>query len=105
MVGSFLDCLGAMSIRLLLKEATLDEGTSEGTCWLIETLLEVECLRGGAVGHLLSSAITMDCNLKLIQRNALLPLMILPSALTTEAYQLLFDPSGSRFFGEALSAL
>ena len=44
----------------------------------------------------------MDCNLKLICRNVLLP-----SALATEAYQLLLDPSGSSLhvFGEALPAL
>ena len=53
----------------------------------------------------MSSAITMDCNLKLIHHNALLLSMMLPSALATEAYQLLFDPSGSSLFGEALPAL
>ena len=47
----------------------------------------------------------MDCNLKLIWRNTLLPSMILLSALATEAYQLLFDPSGLSLFGEALLAL
>ena len=47
----------------------------------------------------------MDCNLKLIRRNVLLPSMMLPSALATEAYQLPFDPSGSSLFGEAMSAL
>ena len=31
--------------------------------------------------------------------------MMLPSALAIEAYQLLFDPSGSSFFGDALLAL
>ena len=47
----------------------------------------------------------MDCNLKLIHHGALLPSMMLPCALTIEAYQLSFDPSGSSVFGEALSAL
>ena len=42
----------------------------------------------------------MDCNLKLIRRNVLLP-----SALATEAYQLPFNPSGSSLFGGALLAL
>ena len=92
MVGSFLDCLGATSTRLL-DEAILKEGASEGTCQLVGMLLELEHCEGRrAVGHLLSSTIMMDCNMKLIHRNALLP-----SALATEAYQLLFDPSGSSF--------
>ena len=47
----------------------------------------------------------MDCNLKLIRCNALLPSMILPYALATEIYQLSFDPLGSTLFGEALLAL
>ena len=57
------------------------------------------------MGHLLSSAITMDCNFKVIRRNALLPSMMLPCALATEAYQLLFSPMGLSIFGEALPAL
>ena len=54
---------------------------------------------------LLSSAITMDCNIKLFRRGALLPSMMLPSALATEVYRLPFDPSGSIVFGDALQAL
>ena len=47
----------------------------------------------------------MDCNIKLIRHGALLPSMMLSSALATEAYQLPFDPSGSNVFGDALPAL
>ena len=47
----------------------------------------------------------MDCNIKLICREALLLSMMLPCALATEACQLLFDLSGSSVFGEALLAL
>ena len=97
--GSFLDCSGTTSTHLL-EEAILEGGASIGTCQLVETLLELEGSRGRAVSHMLSSAITIDCNKKLICRNALLP-----SALATEAYQLLFDPSESGLFGEALPAL
>ena len=39
MVGSFLDCLGTMLTR---PEAILNEGPSEGTCWLVGMLLELE---------------------------------------------------------------
>ena len=69
------------------------------------TLLELECSRGRAVGHLLSGAITMDCNMKLLYQHSLLPSLMLPSALATEAYQLLFDPLGSNLFCKSLSAL
>ena len=103
MVGS-LDCSGAMLTRLLEK-VILEEGVLEGTCRLVGTLLEPEHSRGWAVSHLLSSAITMDCNLKLIHHNVLLLSMMLPCALATEAYQLLFDSSGACVFGEALLAL
>ena len=105
MMGSFLDCLGAMS-TCLLEEVILDKGALEGTCQLVGILLELQRSRGGqAVSHLLSSMIMMDCNLKFICRGALLPCMMLPCALATEVYQLLFDPSGSSVFDEALPAL
>ena len=52
-----------------------------------------------------SIAITMDCDMKLLHRNLILPSLMLPSALATEAYQLLFGPSGSSLFGESLPAL
>ena len=98
-MGSFLDCSGA-TLTHLLEEVILNEGASEGTCQLVGMLLELERSRGRAVGHLLSRANIMDCNLKLIRHYVLLP-----SALATEAYQLPFDPSGSSLFGEALPAL
>ena len=47
----------------------------------------------------------MDCNMKLLCRNALLPSLMLPSSLATEAYQLPFDPSALSLFGESLPAL
>ena len=102
--GSFLDCSGVMSTHLL-DEAILDEGMSEGTCRPVGMLLELEHPRGWAVGHLLSSTIMMDCNLKLIHHNVLLPSMILSCVLATEAYQLPFNPLGSTVFGVALPAL
>ena len=85
MIGSFLDCSGATS-TCLLEEAMLEEGASEGTCRLVGTLLELEHSRGRAVGHLLSGVITMDCNLKLLRRKALLPSLLLPQVVATEAY-------------------
>ena len=97
MVGSFLDCSGVTS-PCLLEETSLDEGTSEGTQQLIGTLLELECSRGRAVGHLLSSVITLDCNVKLVRHSSVLPSLMLPSALATEAYQLPFNPAGSCVF-------
>ena len=48
-------------------------------------------------GHLLSSAITLDCN-KLVRHNALIPCL-------SQAYQLPFDPAGSNVFGGGLSGL
>ena len=104
MMYSFLYCSGTTSTHLL-EEAILHEGTLEGSCWLVGMLLELDCSRVRAVSHLLSSTITMVCNLKLICCNALLPSMMLLSAQATEAYQLLFDPSGSNIFGEALPTL
>ena len=103
-MGSFLDCSGTTSTRLL-EEAILDENVSEGTYRFVGALLELEHSRGRAVSHLLSSAIMMDCNIKLIHHGALLPSIMLPSALATEAYQLPFDPSGLNVFGDALPAL
>ena len=43
--------------------------------------------------------------MKSVWCGALLPPLILPSALATEAYQLPFDPSGSSVFGDSLPAL
>ena len=88
---TFLDCSGAISTRLL-EEAMLEEGASEGTCRLVGTLLDLERSQGRAVGHLLSGAITMDCNMKLLRHHALLPSLSLPQALAMEAYQLLVEP-------------
>ena len=68
-------------------------------------VLELECSRGRAISHLLSSAIMLDCNIKLVRRNLLLPSMVLPSALATEAYQLPFDSALSNVFGMSLPAL
>ena len=80
----------------------LEEGALEGTCRLVGMLLKLERSQGRAVGHLLSEAITTECNMKLLRRHVLLPSLSLPQALATEAYQLLFDPSGSSLFGRAL---
>ena len=57
-------------------------------------LLELEHSRGQAAGHLLSGAITMDCNMKLFRHHTFLPSLSLPQALAMEAYQLPFDPPG-----------
>ena len=46
MKGSFLDCSGITSTRLL-EEAMLEEGALEGTCRLVGTLLELERSRVG----------------------------------------------------------
>ena len=59
----------------------------------------------GSCCHLLSSAIILDCNIKLVRCNVLLPSLALPSALATEAYQLTFDPSRFNVFGTGLPAL
>ena len=104
MVGSFLDSSGVTSTRLL-KEMSCYEGASEGTRQLVGTLLDLGNSSSRAVDHLLSSAITLDCNVKLVQRSVLLPSLALPSALATEIYQLPFDPAGSSVFGAGLSAL
>ena len=86
-------------------EASRDEGTSVGTQQLVGTLLDLERSRGRAVGHLLSSTFTLDSNVKLVQCNALLPSLAVPSALVTEVYQLPFDPARSSVFGTDLLAL
>ena len=104
MVRPFFACSVA-TLTHLLKEESLTEGESEGTQQLVRTLLELERSRGQAVGHLLSSAITLDCNDKLVRHGSLLPSMALPSALATEAYQLPFDPAGSSMFDMSLPAL
>ena len=83
----------------------LEDGASEGTSQLVGTLLQLERSRGQAVGHLLSGAITTDCNMKLVRWQSLLPSLMLPSTLATEAYQLPFDPSESSLFGEGLPTL
>ena len=72
MVRSFLDCSGTTS-TWLLQEASRDDGALESTRQLVGTLLDLERSRGRAVGHFVSSAITLDCKIKLVQRNALLP--------------------------------
>ena len=50
---------------------------------LVGTLLELECSLVWAVSHLLSRAITTDCNMKLLRQQSLLPSPILPSTLAT----------------------
>ena len=104
MVGSFLDCSGVTSTRLL-EEASLNEGASEGTRQVVGTILELEHSRERAVSHLPSSTIMLDCNVKLVRHGSILPSITFPSALATEAYQLPFDPAGSNVFGESLPAL
>ena len=59
MMGYFLDCSSTTS-TCLLEEVSHDEGTSEGTRQLVRMLLDLERSRGQVVGHLLSSAITLD---------------------------------------------
>ena len=74
MIGSFLDCSGAVATQIR-DEASQDTAASEDTIHL-ETLLDLEHSRGQMVGHLLNSAITMDCNLNLVRRHALLPTLV-----------------------------
>ena len=47
----------------------------------------------------------LDCNVKLARCGSLMPSMALPFVLATEAYQLLFDPTGSDVFSKSLPAL
>ena len=43
--------------------------------------------------------------MKLVRHGVLLPLLMLPSAMATEAYQLPFVTMGSSVFGDSLPAL
>ena len=70
----------------LIEETSLDETASEDTRPLVGTLLEFDRSIGRAVGHLLSSTIMLDCNVKLVRHGSILPSITLPSALATEAY-------------------
>ena len=72
----------------------VEHGATKGTPTVRETAFAAQ------VSRLLSSTITLDCNMKLVRCGSLLP-----SVLATEAYQLPFDPSGSSIFGTSLQAL
>ena len=50
---------------------------------------------GKAAGHVLSGAIMLDANLKLIRPNAVLSSSSLPSALAKRAYHLPLEPASS----------
>ena len=64
----------------------------------------LEKSRGRATGHVLSRAITLDANLKLIRHNILLAAS-LPSTLVKEAYHLPLEPASSGLFGKGLSSI
>ena len=69
MIGSFLDCLG-FSANSLLYEVGQDPTASQTMRQLLGALSGLEKSRGKAAGHMLSAAIMLDTNLKLIQRSA-----------------------------------
>ena len=68
-------------------------------------LSDVEKSRGRAAGHLLCGAITLDANLKLLGRNAVLSAASLPNTVAKEAYHLPLEPTNSGLFGEGLAHL
>ena len=104
LVGSFLDCSGRTATDLL-EEASRDPATPASTKQLVDTLLDLERSRGRAVGHVLSGSVTMDANLKLLRRDAILSAASLPAGVARDAYQLPLDPSGAQVFGGGLSEL
>ena len=77
MISSFFDC-SDFSANSLLDEASKDPAASETMKQLAGTL---EKSRGRAAGHVLSRAITLDANLKLIRCNAVLSAASLPNTL------------------------
>ena len=91
MIRSFLDCSG-FSANGLLDEASRDPVASETTRQLMCALSGLEKSRGKAGGHMLSAAITLDANLKLIRWNAVLSASSLPALLAKEAYHLCWNP-------------
>ena len=54
---------------------------------------------------MLSGAITMDANLKLVCQDSVLSAAHLPDLVAKEAYQLPFEPASSGLFGVGLSSL
>ena len=69
----------------LLDEASWDPTALETTRQLVCALSGLDKSRGKAAGHVLSTAITLEANLKLIRQNAVLSASSLPAALTKEA--------------------
>ena len=84
LASSFLDCSGYSAIRLL-QESSTDPEVSESTRQLVEALSSLEKSRGKAAGHLLSGAITLDANLKLVCHNTVLNSAALPDLVAREA--------------------
>ena len=68
----------------------------------MSALSVLERSRGKAIGHVMTAAITLDANIKLIRRHSVLSASSLPAALTKEAYHLPLEPASSSLFGEGL---
>ena len=99
LVASFMDMMGAAVGRI--KEA-MEESLSQRAKDALQSVTDLEQSRGHAAFHLLSLASSFDANLKLLRRQVVIVAMDLQSHLAQAAYQLPFDPSGSRLFGEGI---
>ena len=102
MIGSFLDCTGYLASSLLDEAIKKDPEASANTRSLISALSGLETTRGKAIEHIMSTSCTMDANIKLVRRNAVLKATSLPDTLAKEAYHLPLDPAGSELFGPGL---
>ena len=68
----------------------------------MSALSVLEKSRGKVIGHVMTAAITLDANKKLIGRRSVLSASSLSAGLAKEAYHLPLEPASSCLFGKGL---
>ena len=74
LVSSFMDMTGAAAGRII-AEALKEEGLSHGARDAFQGVVDLEQSMGHAALHMLTLALTLDANVKLLRRKAVLSAM------------------------------
>ena len=102
LIAFFLDMSGASACNVL-EEANQNQELPKKTKDALQCLSDLERSRGHAVLHMLFLLATMDTNMKLFHRSKILSASEIQPHLLQAAYQIHFDQSGNRLFGEGLA--
>ena len=100
--ASFLDVSGA-AVSQLIQGLTQVADDPEQVRSIAKLLADLERSRGYATEHILTSAITADCNVKLVRRSALLSSAKLSESRRQQAFALPFVAQGGSLFPDAIA--